>query len=117
MRELDERRGFSELIQQHLTDSRGKNTQLPLADLLRQSVSEEWVGKASVLGFWDFLAAAEKALQSKTWLEHCILRPLSVHCRAAGKSERKFRVRAYSSAVVSLGSVRIPRKPPPIGKT
>jgi hypothetical protein len=36
VRELDERLGFSELIQQHLTDSRGKNTQLPLADLLRQ---------------------------------------------------------------------------------
>ena len=35
LRELDERLGFSELIGQHLTDSRGKNTQLPLADLLR----------------------------------------------------------------------------------
>jgi hypothetical protein len=31
--------GFGELIAQHLTDSRqGKNTQLPLANLLRQSV-------------------------------------------------------------------------------
>ena len=38
VRELDERLGFSDLIAQHLTDSRGKNTQLPLADLLRQSV-------------------------------------------------------------------------------
>ncbi len=38
MRELDERLGFGELIGQHLTDSRGKNTQLPLAGLLRQSV-------------------------------------------------------------------------------
>ena len=38
VRELDERRGLSDLIVQHLTDSRhGKNTQLPLADLLRQS--------------------------------------------------------------------------------
>ena len=36
MRELDERLGFGELIKQHLADSRGKNTQLPLADLLRQ---------------------------------------------------------------------------------
>jgi hypothetical protein len=37
VRELDERLGFGELIQQHLTDSRrGKNTQFPLADLLRQ---------------------------------------------------------------------------------
>ncbi len=38
VRELDERLGLSELIDRHLTDSRGKNTQLPLADLLRQSV-------------------------------------------------------------------------------
>jgi hypothetical protein len=39
VRELDERLGFGELIEQHLTDSRrGKNTQFPLADLLRQSV-------------------------------------------------------------------------------
>jgi Transposase DDE domain group 1 len=39
VRELDERVGFGELIEQHLTDSRrGKNTQFLLADLLRQSV-------------------------------------------------------------------------------
>jgi len=39
VRELDERLGLGDLIAQHLTDSRrGKNTQLPLADLLRQSV-------------------------------------------------------------------------------
>ena len=37
VRELDERLGFGELIEQHLPDSRGKNSQLPLADLLRQS--------------------------------------------------------------------------------
>ena len=35
VRELDERLGVGELITRHLTDSRGKNTQLPLADLLR----------------------------------------------------------------------------------
>ena len=36
VRELDERLGFGELIEQHLTDSRrGKNTQFPFADLLR----------------------------------------------------------------------------------
>ena len=34
VRELDERLGFSDLIARHLTDSRAKNTQLPLADLL-----------------------------------------------------------------------------------
>jgi hypothetical protein len=39
VRELDERLGSSELIAQHFTDPRrGKNTQRPVADLLRQSV-------------------------------------------------------------------------------
>ncbi len=37
VRELDERLGLSELMERHLTDSRrGKNTQLPLADLGRR---------------------------------------------------------------------------------
>ena len=36
VRELDERLGLSELMDRHLSDSRrGKNIQLPLADLLR----------------------------------------------------------------------------------
>jgi hypothetical protein len=48
VRELDERLGFSELIGQHLTDSRGKNTQLPLADLLRQSVYSRLAGYEDV---------------------------------------------------------------------
>ena len=49
IRELDERLGFGELIAQHLTDSRrGKNTQLPLADLLRQSVYSRIAGYEDV---------------------------------------------------------------------
>src|SRR3972149_5298583 len=48
VRELDERLGFSELIEQHLTDSRGKNIQLPLADLLRQSVYSRLAGYEDV---------------------------------------------------------------------
>lgn len=45
MRELGERLGFGELIAQHLTGSRkGRNTQLPLADLLRQSVYSRIAG-------------------------------------------------------------------------
>ncbi len=45
VRELDERLGFGELIDQHLTDSRrGKNTQFPFADLLRQSVYSRLAG-------------------------------------------------------------------------
>lgn len=45
VRELDERLGFAELIQRHLTDSRrGKNTQFPFVDLLRQSVYSRLAG-------------------------------------------------------------------------
>ena len=45
VRELDERLRFGELIQQHLTDSRrGKNTQFPFADLLRQSIYSRLAG-------------------------------------------------------------------------
>ena len=50
MRELDERLGFGDLVAQHLTDSRkGKNTQLPLADLLRQSIYSRIAGYEDVL--------------------------------------------------------------------
>jgi hypothetical protein len=36
---LDERLGLGQLIGEHLTDARrGKNMQLPLSDLLRQSI-------------------------------------------------------------------------------
>lgn len=49
VRELDERLGFGDLIAQYLTDSRrGKNTQLPLADLLRQSVYSRMAGYEDV---------------------------------------------------------------------
>ena len=43
--ELDERLGFGELIEKHLTDSRrGKNMQYPFADLLRQSIYSRLAG-------------------------------------------------------------------------
>ena len=49
VRELDERLGFGELITQHLTDSRrGKNTQLPLGDLFRQSIYSRIAGYEDV---------------------------------------------------------------------
>jgi len=49
VRELDERLGFGELITQHLGDSRrGKNTQLPFADLFRQSVYSRIAGYEDV---------------------------------------------------------------------
>ena len=48
VRELDERLGFGALIERHLTDARGKNTQLPLTDLLRQSVYSRLAGYEDV---------------------------------------------------------------------
>ena len=44
VRELDEHLGLRELIKQHLADPRGKNTRLPFADLLRQSVYSRLAG-------------------------------------------------------------------------
>ena len=49
VRELEERVGMGALIEQHLTDTRrGRNTQFPLADLLRQSVYSRLAGYEDV---------------------------------------------------------------------
>ncbi len=49
VRELDERLGLSALMERHLADSRrGKNTQLPLADLVRQSIYSRLAGYEDV---------------------------------------------------------------------
>ena len=48
VRELDEHLGLSRLIEQHLTDPRGTNSRLPLADLLRQSVYSRLAGYEDV---------------------------------------------------------------------
>src|SRR5712692_4338226 len=49
VRELDERLRLSELVDRRLTDSRrGKNTQLPSADLLRQSIYSRLAGYEDV---------------------------------------------------------------------
>lgn len=48
VRELDERLGSSELIGQHLTYPRAKNTQLPFADLLCQSIHRRIAGHEDV---------------------------------------------------------------------
>jgi hypothetical protein len=49
VREFDERLGLGELIAQHLADSRrAKNTQFPLADLLRQSIYRRMAGYEDV---------------------------------------------------------------------
>jgi hypothetical protein len=44
VRELDERLGLGALIERHLADTRGKNTQLPLTDLVRHSVYSRLAG-------------------------------------------------------------------------
>jgi len=49
VRELDERLGLSALMQRYLTDSRrGRNVQLPLSDLLRQSIYSRLAGYEDV---------------------------------------------------------------------
>jgi hypothetical protein len=49
VRELDELLGFGDLIAHHMRDlRRGKNTQLPLADLLSQSVYSRMAGYEDV---------------------------------------------------------------------
>jgi hypothetical protein len=44
VRELAERLGFGELIERHLADGRGKNSQLPLSDWVRQSICSRLAG-------------------------------------------------------------------------
>ncbi len=48
VRELDERLGLGELIVRHLSDPRGKNRQLPLIDLVRQSIYSRLAGYEDV---------------------------------------------------------------------
>src|SRR5271166_5029766 len=48
VRELDEQLGFGEIIERYLTNDRAKNTQLPLTDLVRQSVYSRLVGYEDV---------------------------------------------------------------------
>ena len=61
VRELDERLGLNELIEEHLTDERrGKNTQLPLPDLLQQSIYSRLAG-------YEDLNDAERLSQDPTF--------------------------------------------------
>jgi DDE family transposase len=49
VRELDERLGLSSLMAEHISDDRrGKNTQLPMPDLLRQSIYSRLAGYEDV---------------------------------------------------------------------
>jgi hypothetical protein len=61
VRELDERLGLTRLISDNLTDNRrGKNTQLPLPDLLRQSIYSRLAG-------YEDLNDAERLSQAPTF--------------------------------------------------
>ena len=61
VRELDERLGLSEMISDNLTDARhGRNTQLPLSDLLRQSIYSRVAG-------YEYLNDAERLSQDPTF--------------------------------------------------
>ena len=66
VRELDERLGLGKLIRENLTDARrGKNTQLPLPDLLRQSVYSRLAG-------YEDLNDAERLSQDPTFGEESL---------------------------------------------
>ncbi len=80
VRELAERLGFSELIEQRSTDSRGKNTQLPLADLLRQSAYGRLAG-------YEDANDAERRSQDPTALAECNRLPPGQPVAAAGAAE------------------------------
>ena len=61
VRELDERLGLSALIVENIMDDRrGKNTQLPLSDLLRQSIYSRLAG-------YEDLNDAERLSQDPTF--------------------------------------------------
>jgi hypothetical protein len=61
VRELDERLGLSQLISNNLTDARrGRNTQLPLPDMLRQSIYSRLAG-------YEDLNDAERLSQDPTF--------------------------------------------------
>jgi hypothetical protein len=61
VRKLDERLGLSELISDNLTDARhGRNTQLSLPDLLRQSIYSRLAG-------YEDIKAAELLSQDTTF--------------------------------------------------
>jgi hypothetical protein len=60
IRELDERLGFGELVEQYLTDSRARNARLPFADLLRQSACSRLAG-------YDDLNDAERLSRDPTF--------------------------------------------------
>jgi len=92
VRELDERLGLSELIREHLRDGRqGKNTQLPLSDLLRQSIYSRLAG-------YEDVNDAERLAQDPTF-------------RLMGSETIWERGAALTSRLQSFGAVEPRREP------
>jgi hypothetical protein len=86
VRELDERLGFGELIEEHLADSgRGKNTQFPFADLLRQSVYSRLAGYEDLNDPEWHLPRPAKAPCTANPTQSCIRRRSGV-CYRAGQT-------------------------------
>ena len=78
VRELDERLGFSERIEEHLTDSRTNNARFSFTDLLRQSVYSRLAG-------YEDMNDAERPSQAPT-------RALNSLRRMMRSGRRKFRL-------------------------
>jgi hypothetical protein len=96
VRELDERLGFGALIERHLTDARVKNTQLPLTDLVGQSVYSR------LAGYEDVNDAERPCLPS---LIHCSVAMtwLSCHRFRANEVRLWLSVIAYNLAICGGG--------------
>jgi hypothetical protein len=76
VRELDERLGLSELIGKYLSDARrGKNTQLPMSDLLRQSIYSRLAG-------YEDVNDAERISHDPSLPAHRFGEDLGAWCRA-----------------------------------
>ena len=68
VRELDERLGLGELIDEHLSDSRqGTNKQFTLADLLRQSVYSRLAGYEDLNDAVRVSAEAKSHVKGRCW--------------------------------------------------
>ena len=134
VRELDERLKLSGLIGEHLTDHRGPNSRLPLADLFRQSVYSRLAGYEDMndaehlsqdptfrlIGsekIWDRGAALTSRLQSfETELladEENLAGLATINRELIGKAEA---IDSPQRVVLDMDSTEIPRVRPTGGQ-
>jgi len=91
VRELDERLGFAELIEQNLTDPRANNARFSFAELLRQSVYSHLAGYEDVNDAERFSGpgvAADRSFQPGSQDHPSQMRHIETdgHLRAQGRS-------------------------------